>query len=281
MPAAINDTLTPLMAKASWNPKNHAALSALWRAVFQREHWYFLPAMLGLPEEERSLESPAMRSPLAARIEGKLFVLAFTSQERALDAAQRNNLVDERFGAPVIQIPRDNAVVMLSRAASDELKSVMFNRNEGEYGFHTLLTNLAVMFEFELDRLPAVLWDDFVRGVVGAQSQQGWARLHRRLNLLDQWYIPVTAQGQAAVIKHGEDPHVIIFTDPERAKAGVEQLGGALDQQIRLAAQPPAAAAAALAKLSDGAAAVKHAIFNIGSQPFITPLEQLKGPSTA
>lgn len=273
----IQDAFTDLKQRAASDP---AAAGEFWKAVFESPQWHFIneiPADGAKPDGPPPFGWP---KPMAARVEGKLFIIAFTSSERALDAARHNELIDPRFGVRLLEMPRDGAVQMLCQMNAGTIDGVLFNHNAGEQGFFAPLGNVATMYEWYLDRVPNGFFDAFVKGVVASNSRAGWQRLHRRVALMDRlWFAGDRDRPQAPQLYvHEGNPALLVFTDEEHVAQGAG-LAGCADAEGKvplIPTTPPDAAEFAEKLEAHSGGKVQELLFNLGSEPFIFPINGFK-----
>lgn len=245
-PYRIDDAFTRLAGELASTGSNEA-MNRLWKSVFELEHWHFINQF---PPDGSAPQGPppfGWPRPMTARVDGKLYVMAYTSAERARAAAQLNNLVHPQFGIALLEIQRDGAAEMLCKMDSRSIDGVLFNYNEGETGFYAPLSNVATMFEWHLDRVPPRLFDAFVRGVVACNVPRAWERLHRRLALMERWFFVGDQKrpGAPQLYPYEGNPTLLVFTDEDHVVRGAGAAGGA-DEQGRLPLIPTTPPDAAL-----------------------------------
>lgn len=272
----ISDVFTDLSAAAATGAPQ--GMQALWKAVFELPEWCFLQQM-GPDGQPPPGPPPIGRpTPLIVRVDGKRWVAAFTSSDRAFEAAQHNGLVHPQLGIPILRISTDGAAIMLCEMDHSAIDGVLFNRNEGQQAFFAPLGNIAPMYEWNLDRLPAKLFDPFVRGVRQSNAPQAWARLNRRIAMMDQWFFIGDKERPKAprLLTHDGRTYVLIFTDAEHARRGGAKLGETAPDETPLIPAPPAGAAAFLLKMQEHSQGqIKEALFNLGSEAFAKTIEDL------
>ncbi len=279
VPAArIDDAFTQLAGPAM-STGSGDAVNRLWKAVFDLSHWHFINQF---PPDGSKPEGPppfGWPRPMTARVDGKLYVMAFTSAERATASAKLNNQVHPQFGIPLLGIPRDGAAEMLCKMDDGRIDGVLFNHNEGEHGFYAPLSNVASMFEWHLDRLPAKMFDSFVKGVTTSNAPQAWGRLNRRLVLMNQWFFIGDQQHPKSPQLHEREGEVValVFTDADHAARGAGIVSGAdAEGRVPLIPAPPADAVGFLKNVnSQSGGKVRNALFNLGSQPFVETIDDL------
>ncbi len=275
----VDDAFTRLVLESATDTTGNG-MNRLWKAVFDLEHWHFIQQF---PPDGAAPEGPppfGWPRPMASRVEGKLFILAFTSSDRVVACANHNELVHPKYGIPLLEIPRDGAAEMLCRLDERQIDGVLFNQNKGEQGFFAPLTNIPTMYEWCLDRLPDGLFDPFVKSVTTSDARAGWQRLHRRLALMDQWLFigDVTRPKSPQLYVHEGEPMLLVFTDDKHVSKGAALAGGA-DEQGRMPLIPTTPLDAAdfagrVAAHGDGQ--VSSVLFNLGTSPFILPIQGLK-----
>lgn len=278
----IRDAFTDLAAAIVANPAGPAT-GEFWKAVYQLQTWHFLP---GIPPGERIKEhmtSGRSIAPMVVRMDGRRYVLAFTSEQRAAACATINGFTDgEQGGIALLSMPLDAAASYLCRLEDDAADGVLFNHNRGEHGMTAPLDNIAAMYEYYLDSIPAPMFDRFVRSVTAADSPHAWARLNRRLVSMQRWFFIGDAKRPQSpqLFMHEGQVCALLFTDEEHAARGSRALGGAGDAgRVPLIPTTPRDASAFLGLLRQHSAEQGHPvsdiIFNLGSRPFTVAIDDL------
>lgn len=274
----IEDRFTELQARAAQEGDGESQ-QALWKAVYELWMWHFLQDFGDGDDSPAGPPPFGHPKPMVVRLEDKRYVACFTSPERAIAAAQHNELIHPKYGIPVLTHPRDGAVALLCRM-DQGLDGVLFNWNRGEHGFFAPLGNIASMYEWYLDRIPAGLFDAFVRGVVASGAPQALERLNRRIVLMEQWFFIGDQARPNTPQLYADDEKImaLVFTDEDHAGRGASVVGGTDDQgQVPLIPTTPQAGVDYLQKLhahSEGK--VQDALFNLGSEPFLMSIEALE-----
>jgi hypothetical protein len=251
-------------------------MAEYWRAVFDLEAWHFIRQ----PAQPGESAPPNAFQPVGARINDKLFILAFTSVDRASACARQNNVAQPEGASAIITLPRAEAAETLCRIESDQVDGVMFNSNRGEAGMYAPLHNIAAMYDHYHNALPAGCVNAMAKAVQIQDKPEAWARLHQRVGDLDQWFfIADTSQpGLPRFAQVDDQIMVLIFTDQQRAATGAAAAGGADEAgKVPLIPVPPAKAAEAVSQIAQQSQGkLENAIFNAGSDAFIMDIETLR-----
>jgi hypothetical protein len=253
------------------------AMTAYWKAVFDLDEWHFIrqPAQPGEPAPP-----PDAFQPVGARIEDKMFILAFTNEDRANACARQNNIEQPDGAAAIITLPRTEAAETLCRIESDQVDGVMFNSNRGEAGMYAPLHNIAAMYDHYHNALPAGCINAMAKAVQVQDKPEAWARLHQRVGDLEQWFfIADTNQpGLPRFAQVDDQVMVLIFTDQQRAAKGAAAAGGTDEAgKVPLIPVPPAKAAEAVSQIAEQSQGkLENAIFNAGSDAFIVDIGTLQ-----
>ena len=274
----IQDEFTDLQL-AMVKDASGAKMQEFWRAVYRSDHWYFVQQLP--PDGSEPVGPPPFGNlnPLRVRLEQKVFVTAFTSAERAHAAAVRNDLVHPEHGIPILQQDTAAGASMIANMNATGTFGVLFNQNEGMQGAFAPLGNVATMYEWFHNTIPSPMFDAFVRGVVGANAPQAWARLKARIMDHKAWYFVGDQDRPTApqLFVHENEVFALVFTDEAHVSQGAGATGAKYDgKKVPLIPTDPASAIAFLQKVasnSDGK--VRNALFNLGTQPFAFSIEEL------
>lgn len=120
------------LAEAAMADQSGAAVSDLWKRVNELECWVFInqpPQRRPVQDEAQAL---AAARPMCSRVDGKLYVIAFTNEERATTSARDNDLFGPDAPIPILSIPRDGAAEMLCNLDGGQIDGVLFNYNKGK-----------------------------------------------------------------------------------------------------------------------------------------------------
>ena len=267
----IQDTLTDIQLQMV-EDESGQKMQEFWGAVYGCDHWHFLQQ---IPPDGSTPEGPppfGHPNPACVKIEDKLFVLAFTSEERAVDFANENGFVHPELGVPTLKQDTPTAASLLGSIQNDEVFGVLFNHNEGMQGAYAPVGNIATMYEWHNDDLPEGMFDAFVRGVLAAQSPMALERLRTRIVALSQWFFigdkehPQTPQ----LFAHQEDVYPLVFTTEDQAAKGAGASGAEYaDNSVPLIASSPEQAIGYLQKVAgESEGKIRAALFNLGTQPF-------------
>jgi hypothetical protein len=108
-----------------------ATQTALWKAVFSLERWFFIP--------RGDMDAMADVQPLAVVVDEQPMLLAFTSPERARQSAITLGLTDEE-AAHVLAVPSEGMVESAEGYSKVGLQGVLFDY--GWTGFYAPLGQL-------------------------------------------------------------------------------------------------------------------------------------------
>lgn len=108
-----------------------ATQTALWKAVFSLERWFFIP--------RGDMDALAEVQPLAVVVDEQPMLLAFTSPERARQSAITLGLTDEE-AAHVLAVPSEGMVESADGYSKVGLQGVLFDY--GWTGFYAPLGQL-------------------------------------------------------------------------------------------------------------------------------------------
>lgn len=117
------------LARAATSDNGQERLSALWRATFTLERWYFV--LRG------ELENPR---PFVGVYDGKPFVLAFTNGKRVRDFAVANGYAADDDNAFSITMTPDATVEAAAGWAAQGIHAITFDH--GVTGYFAPLANL-------------------------------------------------------------------------------------------------------------------------------------------
>ena len=121
------------LAEAAESQQTRENMDALWRAVFSLEQWYFIA--------RGNKDKP---TPFASVVNGKPFLMGFTSTEGAQVFYARNKLDDGKSHG-ILSIPSRNTAYFTS-FAQHGVFGILFN--DHEKGFYTPLTNIQPMYDY-------------------------------------------------------------------------------------------------------------------------------------
>lgn len=271
----FDDQFTGHLRSMAEDPQK--GMAAYWKEAYDLDEWHFIrqPAQPGQPAPP-----PDAFQPIAARMEDKLFILAFSSAERATACAKANNVEQPDGAAAIISLPREQAAETLCRIDSDEVHGVMFNSNQGEAGMYAPMHNVAAMHDHFHNALPPGCLNAFSRAVQLQDKPEAWARLHERVSELEKWFFIAdpSQPGLPRFAQVEEEIMVLIFTDQQRAAKGAALAGGADEEgRVPLMPAPPAKAAEAVAQfVEQSQGKLQKALFNAGGDAFIVDVETLK-----
>lgn len=268
--AAPGPDFAALAAATATDPK---ATEALWRAVYQLEHWHFV-ARGSMPDPR----------PHAVDLDGKGFLAGFTDAESAHRWAVSQKACMDDGSFAVLSMPTGSAAVYAARYIQSGLFGLVFNLDRN--GFFAPLTNLLPMHLWELGRLPggvspAVLasafdFDRAVRAVRAAPDKARTTNLIRAIFELDRWVLLSTIDNPKTPCPWtmGEEMCLVVFTDllqGERMLKVAEKAGLPSPPQLMEAA--PAAVIDMLERLP--AVGVKQVVFNPCGEIFAMPVEKV------
>jgi len=261
----IEDEFTGLQRAGQDDP---AAMTALWGAVYSLDRWYFMPA----PPQAGAEDGPP--GAYIGVIQGRPFLLAFTSAERVLRAARETKLYPEDAEVEPLWKEREPAAEWIC-SISDPIEGVLFNLSGGQ-GFFSTVDNIALMYDQVRDEMPAGCFDAFVRALGSAGRSLLWTRLHRRLVLMETWHFIGTEDRPStpSLIAYKDKNYALLFTD--QAHLGRAMEAGALQgPQPTLIPASPEQSMPLLGKLhADGK--VAGVMVNYGTQAAVVGFEALE-----
>lgn len=249
------------------------ANNELWRRTFELEAWEFVPNIPPGETFEGMVGAGKPLGPLVATVEGAMYIMAFTSSERAFEFA-RSNGIGGADGISTLSMPVDGAVESVCAVTDPRITGVMFNRNKNSQAYFGSFNYLTAMYEMLRDRLPVALFDRFVQAVAESNSEFGWNRLHRRVALHDRWHHfadPATPDKPPLMAFSGQ--HVLLlFTDEDRlakCKALLDQEAGGVDRpELSPAEASPRGLGEIMSEVQASAPPGTQVLVNMGSSSF-------------
>ena len=279
---AILDALTKRMMEKDANAERE-----YWKRVMDRANWCFLcdPKMAQeaiAAKEAGGDAAPRSPAPLSWTIDGKTMIGAFTSEPAAIETLRQIHGVQPGQtetnvpAAAVMAMPVADAVAWLSRMPADKVQHVVFNRRGTISSPTAPIANLAPMYEWCMDRLTDDLWDPFVRAVQTTNQPASWARLRRRLALIDTWFLPLDPGGANVplVVADGERKFLALAATNNLAVRAFTAIAGK-DLQPRVGSAPRAEIVKLIEKVTTEEAAPKEIAINIGGAPIIIEAKAL------
>ncbi|ANS78359.1 hypothetical protein SGUI_0963 [Serinicoccus hydrothermalis] len=120
--AEPEETETDVLAARVAGPEDHEGMADLWRATMDLPYWWFI-----------AVGDPGMESPAAAKIDGQLMLLTYTSAERARHFAVQNEMVAPEEDLRAIALSPQELVDTAEAYQEAEIAGLMFDPHLSGY----------------------------------------------------------------------------------------------------------------------------------------------------